>query len=55
MAFSPWTVVGLVSANGHMRGRGVRVSSGRLLAGDVAVCVAVGGSVRASLWRVCGV
>lgn len=55
MAFSPWTVVGLVSANGRMRGKGVHGSSGRLLAGDVAVGVAVGGSGRASLWRVCGV
>lgn len=51
MASSPWTVVGLVSANGRVRHRGVRVSSGRL----VAVGVAVGGSATARLWRVCGV
>lgn len=47
--------MGLVCANGRMRDRGVRVSSVGLVAGHVAVCVAVGGSGRASLRRVRGV
>lgn len=49
LALSPGTVLGPLSANGRVGDRGARVSSGGLVAGDVAVGVAVGGSRRASL------
>lgn len=52
MAFGPWIDSGLVCANGRVHNRYLSAASMRLVAGCIAVGIAIGVSVGAALW--CG-